>query len=245
MNHQEQSSTTRSPGGILDEVDWYSLSITTLFLLGALFVWIGLPTAGDWLMDMALLILILPMLVLGSAVLIVFRFYFLACGAILFVVISWPTSEFLVWSLLGTWILVYLTRKRESAAARKGWWDDLALQVLYMFRANALCITAGLMIVCSFQVFIKLYAPFKPDAVLATELWLSHARQTVSSIADLNLVMLVIILSTLLLITFYWPNAKLVSGFGTVRKWLSHSLIVLTTITSFTFFTSSTDVPPC
>lgn len=138
---------------------------------------------------------------------------------IIFAYLTWPVGILLTISC-GLWLF--------SKASSKLW----AQAVAYVFSA----VSIGLGILCLALFVLNAFkSTFDPDWVRSAEeslyVLLLHLR-TVNS----STIVTILILLTLILVSYYLPHWKLVSKYLWLKKAMSKTIIVLATITSFTFF---------
>jgi|GEM_PF-4906955 len=75
------------------------------------------------------------------------------------------------------------------------------------------------------------------DRVSAAEAWLIHAHEWIAAHTSLSSPLLIAIIASLGIISYYLPKMKLLSRAMTVKKWIESVNLALLIVTSFTFMT--------
>jgi hypothetical protein len=96
-------------------------------------------------------------------------------------------------------------------------------------------IAVGGVLVGVVQVVASLASP-DAETMRAWEEGLSHARERLDEVLGIGIGWKILILAALVLVGVAWPRARLVSRFTRGESWGKFVLVVLTVLTSFTFF---------
>lgn len=148
---------------------------------------------------------------------------------------AWPVSFWLAVALGGAWALRGLKRASEQ---RISFGHRLVTSLAGGLRDAVLCVAAGLGLVVLAQVLLQSIDYVVPETVRAWEEGVAEAHRWLAFALSLDFSVLIRTLLILLLLTVLWPRLRPVGRLTQVRKWGGRLLIVLTTVTSFTFFSS-------
>jgi hypothetical protein len=157
-----------------------------------------------------------------------------------FLLAIWKGRPVVFWLLGGCVLLGTLqllsARNQPNTRFRSGLWR----QTLKGAHDNAVAILIGLALVCTAQVVLSFMATSGENEarVRLLEATLIAARQFLKNTVKLSLPALGLVLLPLILITWLWPCLRLVKRLDNVQRWAGRSLLVLTIITSFTFFSA-------
>lgn len=164
-----------------------------------------------------------------------------AVSVIVFVVgllpVLWPAGLYLL-AAAPLFLLFAIGKLSTDILA---WENSNYFRRLYAFtslktlRDTTISVIAGLLIICSAQLLLKTFLYLTDEeSVKSVELSVIRQQKFLSAHTKLNWLIISIIL--LLLLQTIFPYIK-VAHFKRVRLWTSRVLIVLTVITSFSFFT--------
>ena len=121
---------------------------------------------------------------------------------------------------------------------RKSLATTLAFNLVKGIRDVAAGIAVGLTLVCVGQVLLQtLFAMTSDDTVFRLEDGIVTARFGLGWV--LNFYHLLTVALVFLLASILWPMAETLAQYKSWRTWTSRGLIVLTTLSAFTFFTST------
>jgi len=140
--------------------------------------------------------------------------------AVYFFVVTWPISLLLVACILGWW----LTRRQESP------WGKVAGETLAPVAVGLGLVSILLFVLNTFKFTLD------PAWLRTSEMALIKARMELRGWTSLKLPVFVAVIALLMVATYAFPKFRLVTRFFWLQKVASNTLLVLMTITTFTFF---------
>ena len=150
--------------------------------------------------------------------------------------LTWPVGVWGAICLGAAWGLHRISRRPAQPA--HGPWARVMPQIACDLRDASLCVASGLLVIAVVQMFLIVGGSYMSDsAVAGWETRLSDIRAIVASVMGIRPLLVTVIV--LLALTAALPHLRLVSRFVGYRKPASRLLIVLTTMTSFTFFAAA------
>lgn len=172
------------------------------------------------------------------------RYYFLLCLVPLLIGfavelfnIAW---QLLFWLVLLTGV-VFLLRKLPTVLINlhtiSHSHKSMILAISRALLPNVLCVTLGLIIICCVLVMLNLTWFIDDATVHNVEGRLSELRRSLEGVHESN-ALIPALCGTLLIslfITIKWPSIELVGALATAKTVSTRMLLVLTTISSFTF----------
>jgi hypothetical protein len=165
-------------------------------------------------------------------------------SAIVFVVgllpIMWPAGLY----LLAAAPIFFLLAVSKFSTDILGWESSNRIPRTFAFtsvkglRDTTACVIAGLLIICAAQVLLKTVLWLSDEqSVRSLELFVVRQQKFLAD--HMKFAWLIISIIVLLLLQAIFPYIK-IAHFKKVRTWASRLLIVLTIVTSFSFFTQPT-----
>jgi hypothetical protein len=157
-------------------------------------------------------------------------------GAIAFIALivllwkGWPISLWLAIALAGIAVFDAAIKHAEGAGLKR------ETEIGNAFKDALLWVAVGLGIVCLAQAVLRITGSFSPETVKSAEEELEAMQHGLTSLLSLRVVFPVLL--CLLALAVAWPQFQPVKRFVRIKKLGARLLIVLTTITSFTFFSS-------
>jgi hypothetical protein len=153
-------------------------------------------------------------------------------------IIAWPTS---IWLALTIFIAV-LAKKYQKDVADQNEVSETPVAVKYFLLKNiydaSVWVAVGLAVVTIAQILLTFAAEFvSSDTVLDVESSLSSTNETLGDVFGLKPLLYSILL--LLLFSMIWPQIPILRNYLTIREWGGRLLLILITVTSFTFFSSN------
>jgi hypothetical protein len=149
--------------------------------------------------------------------------------------LGWPITFWLLIAIICAATLKSLASERQEATAQSAvanFWR-IALPQL---TNSAICIAVGIGIVAVAQVVFSITGKVSIATVRHWEESVAFVQHEFARV--LSPLFILPVLAVLLLITIAWPRSRMVSEFANLKKWGGRALLVLTTITAFTFFSS-------
>jgi len=144
----------------------------------------------------------------------------LLLATLFFVVVAWPVSPMLVACALGWW----LARRRESP------WRKVTRDMLLPVMVGLAALSVMLFVLNLSKLTLD------PARLRAVEMFLVHLRMKLRGWTSLKWPFFVAIVAALTAITYFFPKLRLVTRFFWVQSAVSKILLVLMTLTTFTFF---------
>lgn len=153
--------------------------------------------------------------------------------------IVWPPGLYLIAAIALLYVLTRLKLGQEVRgwAGSKRFFKLLCFNSVKGIQELALWVSVGILIVCVVQFVLRAFFVVASDArVLSIESKLVASQSFLSH--RLTLKWVVCGLAFWLLIAIIWPTSIRMSQFQTGRKWIGHTVTLLTVITSFSFFSA-------
>jgi uncharacterized membrane protein YgcG len=152
------------------------------------------------------------------------------CGLLLW--LSWPVSLWFIGALI---CAALLHSQVEAQAHSSSSWLRLWQTALPALRDSAVGIAVGLGIVTLAQAVFNA-ADTSSATVRRWEEIVTVLQHKLAATLSPSVVLTILV--ALLVISFNWPQYHLVNRFSSAKKWGSRVLVVLTTVTAFTFFSA-------
>lgn len=166
----------------------------------------------------------------------------------LFALICWLTWPVCLWfglAVLGTWTLFLIDgrlRKPDEDQALN-FRARLVIETVGTMKETALCVSIGVGIVFICQLILSSASRFvNPQTVGTWEDRLSAINRTLTTYFGFRY--LLITLAVLLMVSIVLPHLALVRRYLKLRQWSARCLLVMSTLTSFTFFAAA-DIHGC
>lgn len=167
-------------------------------------------------------------------------FAFATLGVLGLIPLTWPAGLYLVAVSVLVFVFQYLKYRGEESGADKSTKKlrVLNFNIFKTLRDTASSVGAGMAVVCVLQLLLRTSFFFvDPLTVRALEDWIVSKRAALAGLLQFKWLLLT--LTIMVVVSFIWPSTKPVSRYLHVRSWVSRLLIVLSVISSFTFFTSN------
>jgi hypothetical protein len=153
--------------------------------------------------------------------------------------LTWPVGLYLVAVSVIAFVFQCLKYVGEESGADKSTnkMRVLKFNIFKALRDAASSVGVGMAIVCVAQLLLQTIFFFvEPEAIRTVEEWIVSKRAGLAGLLQFKWLLLT--LAIVVFAALIWPSTKPVSRYLYVRNWALRLLIVLSVVSSFTFFTS-------
>lgn len=154
--------------------------------------------------------------------------------------LTWPVCLWFGLAVLGTWALFLIDGRlhKPDEDQAVNFRARLVIETVGAMKETALCVSIGVGIVSIFQLILSIASRFvNPQTVAAWEDRLSAVNRTLTTYFGFRYLLMT--LAVLLLFAMVLPHLALVRRFLKLRQWSARCLLVMSTLTSFTFFAAA------